>query len=394
MHSDGDNALHKTKVGKKVMYKTKIFAAYLPQYHETEENNKFWGKGFTDWVTVKKAEALFEGHNQPRKPLNENYYDLSNPYSIKEQVRLAKQFGVDGFNIYHYWFKNGHVVLQKPAELILENKDIEIEFFFSWDNSSWKRSWSNVQGNDWAPRFELQGEDKEKSTYLLELDYGGQEQWREHFNYLLPYFKDSRYLKIDNAPVFMFFSNIDIKKIQKMGECWKEWAKENGFNGLYLVTQKGPFFRHKVFNAEFYYQPNYSGWAKQHAIKNRIKEFCPELVKEKEDPYMYNYEKIWKCIYRQAKRTIKKDYIIGSFVSYDDTPRRGKQGIVVVKESVDLFKKYFGKIYELCCKNECDIILLTAWNEWGEGAFLEPDENNKYKYLEAVKEVKRKYFYK
>ena len=95
--------------------KTKVFAAYLPQYHETEDNNKFWGLGYTDWVGVRNAKPQFDGHKQPRVPLNENYYDLTNYESIIWQANLAKEYGIDGFNIYHYWFKDGKQELQKPA---------------------------------------------------------------------------------------------------------------------------------------------------------------------------------------------------------------------------------------------------------------------------------------
>ncbi len=370
------------------MKRTKVFAAYLPQFHEIEENNKFWGKGFTDWVAVKSAKPLFAGHNQPQKPLNEEYYDLSDPCSIEKQAQLANQFGIDGFNIYHYWFQDGHAVLQKPAELILQNKNIEIEYFFSWDNCSWKRSWSNISGNDWTTKFEPDMENEKGSPYLLKLDYGNQEQWRQHFDYLLPFFKDSRYLKIDNSPVFMFFTNTDIKSMKKMGECWKEWAKESGFSGLFLVQKKVPFFRYQIFDAEFFYQPIYAAWMKRRAVENRIKRYLPFIYRKKKGPFIYEYERVWKKIYSEAKKNIKKNCIIGSFVGYDDTPRRGEQGTVIVNQSVDIFKEYFEKLYKLCCKNECDIMLITAWNEWGEGAFLEPDMINEYNYLNVIKEVK------
>lgn len=101
--------------------KTKIIAMYLPQYHCIPENDEFWGKGFTDWVTVKKAEPLFVGHDQPRVPLGNNYYDLSLKDNIVWQAKLAKQYGIDGFGIYHYWFNNDKNILTKPAEIILEN---------------------------------------------------------------------------------------------------------------------------------------------------------------------------------------------------------------------------------------------------------------------------------
>ena len=146
--------------------RTKVFAAYLPQYHETEDNNIFWGQGYTDWVGVKKAEPQYLGHKQPKVPLDSYYYDLTDYNVILWQSRIAKKYGIDGFNIYHYWFKDGKQELEKPAEILLEHKEINIEFFFTWDNASWKRTWGNVQGNDWAPVFD--NNDNKGSSILVE----------------------------------------------------------------------------------------------------------------------------------------------------------------------------------------------------------------------------------
>lgn len=185
------------------MKNTKVFAAYLPQYHEIPENNEFWGKGFTDWVGVRNAKAQFKGHKQPRVPLDNNYYDLSDENVLRWQVSLANKYGVDGFNIYHYWFKDGHKVLEKPAENLLKNKDLDINYFFSWDNASWVRSWGNIKGNAWAPEFDKEKK-KEGKTTLLEFEYGNEDDWQEHFNYLLPFFKDNRYYKLNNKLEFLY----------------------------------------------------------------------------------------------------------------------------------------------------------------------------------------------
>ena len=133
------------------MKEVKIVANYLPQFHSIPENDAWWGKGYTDWNAVKKSKPLFQGHCQPNVPLKYNYYDLSNVDSIRWQASLARQFGIYGFGIYHYWFNSNMKLLEKPAELLLENKDIDIHFCFLWDNSTWKRTWSNVKfGNDWG----------------------------------------------------------------------------------------------------------------------------------------------------------------------------------------------------------------------------------------------------
>lgn len=366
--------------------KTKVFAAYLPQYHETEDNNLFWGEGFTDWVGVRRAVPQFDGHYQPRIPLDGNYYNLLNVDTIHKQAELATKYGISGFNIYHYWFKNGKQELEKPAELLLQHKEIHIEYFFTWDNSAWRRTWGNVRGNDWAPAFDYKNNQKVQSATLVPFEYGDESQWKKHFEYLLPFFKDNRYYKIDNKPVFMLInSNSEIETLKKMGNYWNKLAKEAGFRGIYLATKKKNFFSKKVFDGEFFYEPESSAWGKRRAIEKRLqKRFNITPKRDGAVKYIYSYDKVWWRILKNAKRNIDKN-IIGSFIRYDDTPRRGKEAMIIIGESPDKFEKYFSKLYKLCCENNKPFLLLTAWNEWGEGAYIEPDEKDRYAFLEALK---------
>ena len=174
------------------MEKTKIIAMYLPQYHSIPENDEFWGKGFTDWVTVKKAKPLFKGHEQPKVPLDNNYYDLSLKENVKWQAKLAKEYGIYGFGVYHYWFNNEKNLLTKPAEIIRDNDDIPINYFLAWDNANWKRSWSNVEGNAWAPVADV---DNKGPQILIEYILGEEKDWENHFNYLKLHFDSSKYIK-------------------------------------------------------------------------------------------------------------------------------------------------------------------------------------------------------
>jgi len=170
---------------------TKIIANYLPQYHRIPENDKWWGEGFTDWVAVKKAISLFDNHRQPRVPLDDNYYDLSEVENIRWQAQLAKDYGIYGFGIYHYWFSSELQLLQTPSEILLSNKDIDIHFMFIWDNFTWKRTWSKLSvGNVWAPSFDEErqqdsNESVEDDGVLAELKYGDEKEWKIHFEYLL-----------------------------------------------------------------------------------------------------------------------------------------------------------------------------------------------------------------
>ena len=360
----------------------KLLAMYLPQYHRIPENDQFWGDGFTDWVTVKKAISLYEGHNQPFEPLNDNYYDLSEKNSIQWQINLAKQYGIYGLGIYHYWFSNEKVLLTKPAEIILNNKDLDIPFFFAWDNANWRRSWSRFRGNAWAPLEDKKNKSsKKESSLLIKYELGEKSDWENHFNYLLPYFSDNRYIKVDDKPLFEIFNFSD--KIFEMASYWDELAKKNGFAGMHIVYKNSQLYKLPKDVCNFCYEPQYNGWGA--AYKQYFFKGLSILGLLKYGPYKYSYDRIWRRILKNARKRSNKQDWHGAFVAYDDTPRRGKQGRVVVGSTPEKFENYLSILIDICRKQEKEFILLTAWNEWGEGATLEPSKVYGYEYIEAAK---------
>lgn len=369
---------------------TKVVAMYLPQYHEIPENNEFWGQGFTDWVSVRKAEPLFNKHVQPKVPLRRNYYDLSKVEILRWQAKVAKEYGVYGFCFYHYWFENSKTVLETPARNLLEHRDIDVSFCFAWDNTSWVRSWSKFDGNAWAPKYENREVDDLGREYLLKLDYGQEEEWERHFEFLLPYFKDDRYIKKDGKPVFIFFSTFGKEQLVEMEKCWRKLAINHGFPGIYLISRCDPIIRKKLMDAEFMYQPITSGWQRKQAMFKYIHKIF-NVKSLKQQPIIQHYDKVWKHILFDARRYRKNNVYVGGFVNYDDTPRRGVSGRVIIGGTPEKFKYYFNKLYDICSRSGKDFLFITAWNEWGEGAYLEPDEDSQYGYLDAIYQVlKRK----
>lgn len=370
------------------MKKSKIVAAYLPQYHETPDNSEYWGEGFTDWIAVKDAKPQFDGHIQPKEPLDGYYYDLSDYNAIKWQAELAKKYGVDAFNIYHYWFKDGKQELEKPAEILLSHPEIDIEYFFSWDNSSWIRSWSNVVGgNSWAPNYDGKNDGKQ---ILQELDYGNEEQWRKHFDYLLPFFKDKRYVKINGKPVFGFMKSGDGDILTHIRDCWRKLALENGFPGIYLISSQRTFFDPHYFDNIFLYEPVASGWGKRIAIEVRLKKYLNYVSKSKGPvKFLLDYENYWKKVIRNAEKNKDNGVFLCGLVNFDDTPRRGNNARIIYGGTPKLFKKYFSRLYRISCEADKELLFITAWNEWGEGAYLEPDKVFRYGFLEALRSAKR-----
>ena len=155
-----------------------VVALYLPQFYETDYNNKWWEKGYTEWFACKRAKPLYEGHNQPRVPLNKNYYDLSVKENIRWQMNLAKEYGIDGFAIYQY-YSCGSKLLDVPVEMIRDDPTLDLPFYLYWANESWRKTWF--------------GQD---NTVVWEQKYGTEKDWKIQFEYCLRYFKDERNLKL------------------------------------------------------------------------------------------------------------------------------------------------------------------------------------------------------
>lgn len=367
------------------MKKPKILAMYLPQYHQIPENDIFWGEGFTDWVTVRRAQPYYEGHNQPRTPLNNNYYDLSELKSICWQAKTAKQYGISGFGIYHYWFNNDKNLLTRPAELIHENKDIGINYFFAWDNISWRRTWSNVAGNDWAPSSDANAS-HQGNGMLLEYILGTETDWERHFMHLLPYFQDERYIKHEGKPIMVIFHYST--DIQTMCEYWNQLAIQHGFKGVYIIFRHSVTYQLPKGVPYFYYEPSASSWDRLFwKIYRRLLRQTGINI----GPHSFNYDKVWGRLLKTMKAHPEKECWLSGFVDYDDTPRRGKNGTIFLQGSAEKFSGYLAQLLKISQEQGKPYVLLTAWNEWSEGAYLEPDITNGYQYLEAVSKAIRTY---
>lgn len=355
----------------------RVLAVYLPQFHETEDNNKWWGKGFTDWETVKKAEHYFEGHRAPWQPKDGNYYDLSKIESLRWQEKLLKKYSVDGFCFYHYYFKDGKKELEKPAEILLENKDIDIPFCFNWANESWIRSWSKVSGNIWSEKFEAVCPEGDAGI-LVEQDYGGKQEWERHFEYLLPFFQDDRYICINGKPVFIFYHPDGIQCLGDMADVWRKSAAECGLAGLYLIgvnTNAVPL----GLDASLIYEPR--------TAINRMN--GQGLAVNKEGVRCFDYQETWDAVLLDNAYEGTKTYFTG-ISGYDDTPRRGKSGECLINNTPGIFEKNLERLLVKSIQNRNELLFINAWNEWGEGMYLEPDELYGYQYLEALRTAKEK----
>lgn len=357
------------------MILVRVIAMYLPQFHRVKENDEWWGEGFTDWVSTRQAVPLFEGHFQPHVPLDQNYYDLTDQKTMLWQAELMKQYGVDGVCMYHYWFKEGKRILEKPAENLLQWKEVYMPFCFCWANETWARSWSNVKGNVWSNLNEPMKKMGDRAI-LLEQKYGEKEQWKEHFEYLLPFFQDSRYIHVDGKPLFVFYKASDIPCLEEMILYWKELAIESGLKGLYFIGGNVDSSVTMELDAELIHEP--------------VKSFRRIIgFKAENRVFSVDYEKVWEQILNTVPNG-RKTYF-GGFSGYDDTPRRGIEGVVVRDATPEHFCGYLTELMAKNAANGSEIAFINAWNEWGEGMHLEPDERFGTAFLEGIKKAKKDY---
>lgn len=369
--------------------KLKVIAFYLPQYHSIPENDKWWGKDFTEWTNVKKAIPLFDGHDQPRIPLNNNYYNLLDDDVKIWQANLAKEHNVFGFCYYHYWFKDGKQLLEKPAEQMLKNQEVNLPFCFCWANENWTRNWDG--GN---------------REVMVEQDYGNEKDWEDHFQYLNMFFKDSRYITMDGKPLLIIYKPDEIIDIYQMIKYFKKRAIEEGYPGLCCAFQfptyyTDMFYRDDIFDYRIAFEPIYSRSNKSQNKSNKvslirnllgenfISKYRKMNIKSKsisnkpKHLSMFFYDEAWETIINEKWPS---NLLPGGFVDWDNTPRN-KHGAMYVGFSIDKFKNYMYRLCKRAKEEQKTVVFINAWNEWGEGAYLEPDEKYGNKKLEIIREV-------
>lgn len=352
----------------------KAIAFYLPQFHPIPENDKWWGKGFTEWTNVKKAKPLFPGHVQPVEPGELGYYDLRDPDVRIKQAKLAKEYGVKGFCYWHYWFGNGKTILERPINEVVETGEPDFPFCMGWANESWTGVW---HGNP--------------DHVLIEQTYPGTEDIINHFHYLLPKFEDSRYLKIDNKPFFLVYKPLSHPHIQKFTDLFNELAVKNGFKGIHFVATNIPpqwDLKKHGFNAGVLSYHHRIKWKKKGIIEKFRNFFEKKISFLKDRPeHIYRYKEALKYFVPDFHE--KDKYYPTIIPNWDNSPRAGKKAVIFTGSTPGLFEKHVNEAVKFALKNseEHRIIMIKSWNEWAEGNYLEPDKKWGRTYLEVLKKV-------
>lgn len=355
----------------------KIITFYLPQFHTFPENDEWWGKGFTEWKNVKGAFPQYKGHYQPRIPLNDNYYDLTDTNVLKWQAKLARENGVYGFCFYHYWF-DGKLLMEKPMENLLNDPTIEINYCICWANETWTKAWA-----------------QHSKEILIQQTYSNEKEWDRHFNYLLPFFKDKRYIHMNSKPIMVIYRPEQIENLENMLTYWNNKAKAEGLEGLCFISQQSEYNIETdsagyLFDYGIEYQPDRAMKSLQVQLPMLIKRGLNRAFikfgfkRTKYSTYTFNYDKVWKTVLHTLPQNEKS--IPGAFVDWDNTPRYKEYARIFDGYTPEKFEKYLEQQI-IHARNEYkkDMIFMFAWNEWGEGGYLEPDEKYGEKTLKAIK---------
>lgn len=355
------------------MSKPRLIAFYLPQFYPTPENDEWWGKGFTEWTNVGRAKPLFKGHYQPRVPADLGYYDLRVPEVREQQAKLAREAGIEGFCYWHYWFA-GRRLLDRVFSEVVESGKPDYPFCLCWANHSWyKKTWDPTQPD----------------KLLIEQTYSGEQDYINHFYTMLPAFKDHRYIKIDGKLLFGIYAPMDFHDFITFKNIWNKLAQENGLGGFHFTG-----FTFKANDCDSILQKQYDSVIQDNIAA--IWEYTPNWKKIiirirnkiKNIPRLIEYEDYMNIMVKLFNSSNPKIYPCIN-PNFDHSPRSSRYGTVVINNNPKLWYEFCTNVFQMCKyrNHENNIIFIKAWNEWGEGNYMEPDLKYGKAYIEQTKKA-------
>jgi glycosyltransferase involved in cell wall biosynthesis len=337
----------------------RVIAFYLPQFHPIKENDEWWGRGFTEWTNVSKAVPQFIGHYQPRLPGELGFYDLRLPGVQARQIELARQYGIHGFCFHFYWF-DGKTLLETP--LINFSGNFDFPFCINWANENWTRRW-----------------DGRENDILIAQKHSPQDDI-DFIKHVSAYFKKENYIRIESRPLLTVYRVALLPDPKATGERWRKWCKENGIGDIYLAAIRSfeEIDPESIgFDAVVEFPP--------HALPFRDISSSFTLANAGFKGVIADFAEASRFYLDSDKPPYKK--FRGIMPSWDNEARIPGRGKVLADSTPAIFKEWLKTICHFTDENfEADekMIFVNAWNEWGEGAYLEPDRRFGYAYLEAV----------
>jgi lipopolysaccharide biosynthesis protein len=340
----------------------RALAFYLPQFYPFPENDAWWGKGFTEWTNVTRAVPLFKGHEQPRLPGELGFYDLRAPHVMERQVELAKLYGIAGFCFHYYWFA-GKRLLEKPLEHFLNTPSLDISFCINYANENWTRTWD---GSEKEMLMEQQHSPEDDVAMIKDA---------------CRYFRDPRYVRIDGKPVFIVYRIGLFPDMRATIERWRETCQAEGIGEIFVVTVRSfqPIDPSETgADAAVEFPP--------HGRKQAV-DVSQFVLNTQYTGIVYDYRSM--VIGNCGIKPEELDHIVlrGIMPSWDNTARRPDGGNVYLGATPELYKMWLTHICDYTLEHyppDHNLIFINAWNEWAEGAYLEPDRRYGYAFLQAT----------
>jgi len=339
----------------------RLIAFYLPQFHPIQENDENWGKGFTEWTSVTQASPNFVGHYQPQLPADLGFYDLRVPEVMEQQAALARQHGVHGFCYYYYWF-NGRRVLERPLEQMLRSGRPDFPFCLCWANENWTRNW-----------------DGSTDELLIAQDYSGDASHR-FIRDIVPFLKDPRYIRINGAPMLLVYRVDQLPDPIRTAQVWREVCASEGVREIHLCAVQSfgvgdP--RQYGFDAAVEFPP--------HTRRALIDSNAFPGISSDFEGYLEDYPTIVEN--QLALQWPEYPWYRGVMPAWDNTPRRGKRAHILVHSSPELYEHWLTVVAQQTKQMAAiqdPVLFVNAWNEWAEGAYLEPDRKLGHARLRAT----------
>lgn len=344
----------------------RVLAYYLPQFYETEENNEWWGPGFTEWTNVRAAEPLYLGHEQGKLPHSSiGQYRLDDADTLRKQANLMKHAGISGLIFYHYWF-SGRRILEKPVQILYSQPDIQIPFCFCWANENWTRKWD---GND--------------SEVLLSQEYSETDA-RDFIRTLIPFFRDSRYLTVDGRPLIFIYRPALFPDAKTYIRAWEEECRQEGVPTPYVVTVlTRDSAQPESYGADAGAERVLFDWTggAVRDIKAELHQFSPMSGS------VLSYDDVARHYELNSPMNGETPIFRSLIPGWDNSARYGSEAYVVDGPSPARFETWLSNLIHASRKTSAKderIVIVNAWNEWAEGAYLEPDMRNGFAYLNSV----------
>lgn len=359
----------------------RAIAFYLPQFHPIAENDRWWGKGFTEWTNVVRARPLFRGHYQPHLPADLGFYDLRVPEVREAQAALARAHGIHGFCYYHYWF-NGVRLLNRPVDEVLHSGRPEFPFCLCWANENWTRRWDGLD-----------------HEILIRQEYSDDDD-RAHIEHLLPYFADRRYLTVDGRPLFLVYRTELLPDPARTAASWRSRARAAGLPDLYLVRVEGT--RSNInpksigFDAALEFAPDKR--VVRPVLRRARRGFRPRieaalrrigLISPRTHEHrIYSYDSLATGMLSKPAPAWRRFRSVTP--AWDNSPRRAEGADIFLGSTPNRFGAWLSTAATLtreAFRGDERVLFINAWNEWAEGNHLEPDQEWGLTYLEATARV-------